>query len=281
MKYLAAFTLLSLCLGGVASAQQPPAPPGTGSSTRLPDPLKKVAIDQNLGKKLPGDLVFRDEQGRPTTVAALLHAGRPVLLAPVYYKCPGLCNYTLNDLLSAMRVMTETAGKDFDVWAVSFDPSEGPELGRDKRKGYLDSYKRSAPGGMRFLTGDEENIRRFVDAIGFHATKDPATGQWAHAACLLVLTPDGTISRYFLGLDFQPDALAAALDMARVDTVSKPVVQTLLYCFCYDPATGKYSLIVTRAINVAAVLTTLALAGGIGLLLWRERRAKGGRGVPA
>ena len=272
MKHLFAFMFLFLFCG-VAVAQKPPAPPGgPASSARLPDPLKKVAVDQNLGKKLPGDLVFRDENGSPTTVAALLHPGRPVLLAPVYFKCPGLCNYTLNDLLSAMRVMKGTAGVDYDVWAVSFEPDEGPDLAREKKKGYLAAYKRGRPDGLRFLTGDAANVKRFVDAIGFHATKDAGSGQWAHAACVLVLTPEGVISRYFLGLDYRADDLSAALDTARIDAVGKPVVQTLLYCFHYDPSTGRYSLIVTRAINVAAVLTTLALAGGIGLLLWRERR---------
>jgi protein SCO1/2 len=238
-----------------------------------PSILDAVTIEQRLNERVPMDLRFTDEIGRPVRLSDCVHDGRPVLLTLVYYQCPMLCSVTLNQLVRSMNALTETAGDGFDVITVSFDPRETPELAAAKKRSYLGAYRRPpADAGWHFLTGDEASIHALAQAVGFHYRWDEQNQVFAHAAALMVLTPDGTISRYFLGVDFPPLELRQALQAASHAEVGRPAEQIFLYCFHYDPATGRYGIVIWRATQALGVITLLALAGFIGGSAARERR---------
>jgi len=253
-------TLLLLTAWSV-SATEPAAPAG----------LQGVRIDQRLGARVPGDLTFTDETGRTVRISDYF-GRRPIVLTPVYYKCPMLCTMTLNDLTRSMNGLTESVGEQFDVLTFSFDPRERPELAAAKKRQYVRSYGRaSAEAGWHFLTGDEESIRRLTDAIGFSYRYDAVNDIYAHAAGVVVLTPHGTVSRYFLGNVPAVDLRTAIAD-ADGSRIAKPTAEVFLYCFHYNPATGKYGLIVSRALRVMGAMTVLLVAGLVGWSLRKERR---------
>jgi protein SCO1 len=194
----------------------------------------------------------------------------------VYYQCPMLCTMVLNDLLRTMRAMPETVGKDFDVITVSFDPRDTPELALLKKKTYLAQYDRpGAEKGWHFLTGRQASITDLTNAVGFRYVWDPKFQVYAHASGIMVLTPTGKISRYFFGIDYVPTDLRIALTEASGGHVGGLADAILLYCFCYDPATGKYGLAISRFLKVGGCLTILVLGSFIVTAIRRERgRAK-------
>jgi protein SCO1/2 len=234
--------------------------------------LQKVGIDQNLGAPLPLDLIFHDEDAKQVRLANYFNK-RPVILVLVYYECPMLCTMVLNDLLRSMRSMSETAGKDFDIVTVSFDPRDTPDLAKSKKKTYLAQYNRpGAESGWHFLTGDQASINSLTQSVGFHYTWDPKNQVFAHASGIMVATPQGTLSRYFFGIDYAPKDLRLALAQASDGKTAGLANAVLLYCFAYDPSTGKYSLAIIRLLKGAGVATLLLLGSFIGLNLLRERR---------
>jgi protein SCO1/2 len=244
--------------------------------------LKNVGIDQHLGQTLPLDVVLRDEQGHDLRLADCFHKGRPVLLTFVYYKCPGLCTTTLNQLTRSLNALSESAGDKFDVLTISFDSRETPDLAAAKKETYLRAYRRpTAEAGWRFLTGPADSVGKLVKAAGFRYAWDDVHQVFAHASGVLVLTPDGKISRYFLGVSYPPKELRQALNAAAGETVGPKAEAVFLYCFHYDPATGRYGLIINRAIRAAGVLTLLAIGSVIGFFVVRERRGKGRDDAPA
>jgi protein SCO1/2 len=250
---------------------------GSGAGVQA---LVDVGVDQRLGAGLPLDAKFVDERGREVTLGECLH-GRPALLTPVYYECPMLCMVTLNQLGRTLNALSETVGTDFDIITISIDPKEGPELARKKKAGLLKGYRRApAEEGWVFLTGSEESIRRVTDAVGFRYRWDEASQQFIHAGAVVVLTPDGRVSRYFLGVDYPPTAVRAALNEARGGTIGPAAERVFLYCFHYDPATGRYGLIISRALKVAGVGLVLGLAGMLAVLSRRSaaRRVTGAEG---
>lgn len=236
--------------------------------------LRQVGIDQKLDAQIPLDLVFRDEQGRAVSLREYF-GEKPVLLALVYYECPMLCTLILNGLLRSLRALSLTVGKDFTVLTVSFDPREGPELAAAKKRAYVRSYGRpEAEWGWHFLTGEEAAIRRLTEAVGFRYAFDPETGQFAHASGIMVLTPQGRIARYFYGIEYAPRDLRFGLIEAAQGRIGSPVDQILLYCYHYDPKTGKYSLLVMNVLRLAGVATVLALGGFMFVMFRRDRRKK-------
>jgi protein SCO1/2 len=238
--------------------------PGVGlPATAQPEALRGVGIDQRLDQQVPLDLVFRDEQGQAVSLASLMR-GKPVILNLVYYDCPMLCTLVLNGLLSAMRALPFDVGKEYDVITLSFDPTETPELAARKKATYLEQYRRpGAEQGWHFLTGDAASIERLTDAVGFHYRYDPQRKEFAHAAGLTVLTPRGSIARYFFGVEFAPRDLKFGLLEAAEERIGSPIDQLLLFCYHYDPSTGRYSAAVLNGVRAAGVLTMLALAGFI------------------
>lgn len=239
-----------------------------------PAALRDIGIDQKLNELVPPDLTFRDENGRTVRLADYF-GKRPVILTPVYYGCPMLCSLTLNGLVFAMKKLPFNAGQDFDVVTVSFDPHETPTLAAEKKANYLKSLSRpGAETGWHFLTGDEASIRQLMAAIGFRYKWDEETKQYAHAAGLMVLTPQGKLARYFYGVEFPVRDLRLALVEASENKIGSRVDQVLLFCFHYDPATGKYSVAVNRIIQIGGMMTVVALAVLMTVLFWRERQAR-------
>lgn len=245
-------------------------------SDAQPGELRGVGIEQRLNQPVPLDLQFRNEAGELVTLRSLMR-GKPVVLSLAYYECPMLCTLVLNGLTAAMKALPFDAGNEFDVITVSFDPRDTPELAAKKKATYLNEYRRQgAAQGWHFLTGDEASIKALTDAVGFHYNYLPDKGQFAHAAGIMVLTPDGILSRYFYGVEFAPRDLKFGLMEAADGKIGSPVDQLMLFCFQYDPATGRYTTVVLNAIRGAGVLTLVAL-GLFMVRSWRRDRAAGGK----
>jgi protein SCO1/2 len=245
-------------------------------STGLPPALQKVSIEQRLDEQLPLDLVFRDEAGREVKLADYFQKGRPVILSLVFYECPMLCNQVLNGLVSSIRTLSFTAGQEFEVLTVSFDAREGPELARAKKESYMVRYQRpEAQDGWHFLTGNQQSIDALTKAVGFNYYYDEQTKQFAHASGIIVLTPQGKVARYFYGIDYAPRDLRFGLIEAAGGKIGSPVDKMLLYCYHYDPATGKYGPVVMNIMRLGGILSLVGIASLI--LILRRRGSVGAR----
>ncbi len=247
--------------------------PLAGQSTPA-DVVKQVGFDQRLDQALPLDAEFRDESGQSVRLGQYF-GQRPVVLALVYYDCPMLCTLVLNGLTRALRAMNFSAGEEFEIITVSFDVREGPALAAEKKRLYLEHYGRAAAArGWHFLTGSEESVRALTAAAGFRYIWDAETSQFAHASGLLVVTPGGKISKYFYGVEYAPRDLRLGLVEASAGKIGTVTDKMLLYCYHYDPATGKYGLVIINVIRIAGTGTAIALALFIAGMLRRERRER-------
>jgi len=237
------------------------------ANTRPPR-LENVGIEQHLDAQVPPDLTFRDETGK--TVKLADYFGRkPLILNLVYYNCTMLCGEALAGLASAMRLVKFDVGNEFDVVTVSFDPRETPAMAAAKKKDYVGRYGRpNAAAGWHFLTGQQESINALTKAVGFQYQYDAKTNQYAHATAIMVLTPQGHISRYFYGVDFPPKDLRMGLVEASQGRIGNAVDAVLLYCYHYDPESGKYGAMVANILRLAAAATILFM-GTFLFILWR------------
>jgi len=233
-----------------------------------PPRLENVGIEQHLDAQVPPDLIFRDETGK--TVKLGDYFGRkPLILNLVYYNCTMLCGEALAGLASAMRLVKFEVGNEFDVITVSFDPRETPEMAAAKKKDYVARYGRAnAAAGWHFLTGQPESINALSRIVGFQYQYDAKSNQYAHATAIMVLTPQGRISRYFYGVDFPPKDLRMGLVEASQGKIGNAVDAVLLYCYHYNPESGKYGAMVGNILRLAAAATVLLL-GGLLFILWR------------
>jgi len=249
-------------------------PAQAGESTTRPPLLKGVGIDQRLNEQIPLDLIFQDEDGRPVRLRDYF-GKKPVILSLVYFSCPMLCTTAENGLLESLKDLKFDVGKEFEVLTVSFDPEDKPPVANAKKSLYVGLYTRKgADKGWHFLTGNESSIRQLTDAVGFHYNYDPKTRQFAHATGIVVLTPEGKISRYFYGIRYPSGDLRLALVESSHNKIGSPVDAVLLFCCQYDPAVGKYGLIISRVLQLAGAITVLSL-GTFMLVLFRfERRVK-------
>jgi len=243
-------------------------------SNEAPSILKNVTIEGHLNAQVPLDATFRDETGQTVKVRDLLHEGRPVIFVPAYYECPMLCTQVLNSLFTALRVISLDPGKDFTVVAMSFDPKEPAGLARDKKAAYMAQYKRpGTEGGFRFLTGDQASITAVLDTVGYKYQYDPAIDQYAHPAMIAVLTPDGRISKYFLGIDYSARDLRFALIEASEGHVGSTFERKVItWCYNYDPTTGKYGLLTMRLVQAGGIATIVAMLT-FWTVMWRRERA--------
>jgi protein SCO1/2 len=267
-----AFFCTGLFAPAAARAQAQPFPVmqnPSGSS----DVMKEIGIDQKLDARLPLDLAFRDEQGK--TVQLRQYFGRrPVVLTLVYYQCPMLCTFVLNGVLNSAKNLPFEIGKEFDVVSVSIDPTETPLLAESKQIMYAGLYGRpGAVQGWHFLTGEESSIRQLAAAVGFRYVYDKQSQQFGHASGIMILTPDGRVSRYFYGIEYPARDLRLALVEASGGKIGGPVDQILLACYHYDPMTGKYGLVISRVVQVAGIATVLAIGGMMIVLFRREKYA--------
>ena len=270
----AAIGLMSIVLmSAVVSAQgNSPGvrPDPTMPSSQVPNALSKVSFEQRLNEQLPLDVEFKDENGR-TVKLGDYYGRKPVVLTFVYYECPMLCTQVLNGLESALRVLNESVGKEFDVVTISFDPKETPVLAAGKKKAYLERYKRpEAEQGWHFLTGDQASIDAVTKAAGFNYSWDEASHQFAHASGVVVTTPAGKVARYFFGIDYSPRDIKFALIESSNERIGTLADQLLLYCYHYDPSTGNYGFVAMRAVRIGGAVTMLALVGFVFVSLRRE-----------
>ena len=237
-----------------------------------PPRLENVGIEQHLDAQVPPDLTFRDDTGRTVKLGDYF-GHKPLILNLVYYNCTMLCGEALAGLASAMRLVKFNVGDQFDVVTVSFDPRETPEMAAAKKIDYVKRYGRAnAAAGWHFLTGEPDSINALTKAVGFQYQYDARTNQYAHATAIMVLTPQGRISRYFYGVDFPPKDLRMGLVEASQGKIGNVVDAVLLYCYHYDPETGKYGAMVANILRLAAAATILML-GGLIFTLWRLDRS--------
>jgi protein SCO1/2 len=250
-------------------------PDPTLPAGKTPVALEKVSFEQKLNTQLPLDLPFKDEQGKAVKLGDYF-GRKPVVLTFVYYECPMLCTEVLNGLESSLRVLNETVGKEFDVVTVSFDPKETPVLASGKKKAYLERYKRpEAEQGWHFLTGDQASIDALTKAAGFNFVWDEPSHQFAHASGIVITTPSGVVSRYFLGIDYSPRDVKFALIESSHDKIGSLADKLLLYCYHYDPLTGNYGFVAMRAVRVGGAVTILALVGFVFVSIRRDHKVTG------
>jgi protein SCO1/2 len=253
-----------------AVAATPVTYPGR-SSNETPTLLSEIGFDQKLGNALPLDAPFRDESGAAVRLGDYF-GKRPVVLSLVYFDCPMLCTVSLNGLTSALDILPFEPGREFELVTISFDPKEGPAQATAKKKLQLARYKRpSALAGWHFLTGSQESIDRVTSAVGFRYAWDAETRQFAHPAGTVILTPEGRVSRYLFGIEYAPKDLRLALVESGDGKIGGLVDQALLFCYQYNPHTGRYSTTILGVIQVAAILTVLGLGGFIFVSRRREK----------
>src|SRR6202142_907797 len=262
---IAAAAFLSLAPGAAAQLASDP----MQSVGVRPELLKNVGINQKWNQTIPLNLAFRDENGQ-TVQLAQFFGQKPVILTLVYYNCPMLCTQVLNGVESGLKELPTTdIGKQFEVVTISIDPTESHVLAKVKQEMYVGMYGRAgAAQGWHFLTGDEPQIKQLADAVGFRYAYDPDTKQFAHASAIMLLTPEGKISRYFYGIQYPSRELRLGLVEASEGKIGTPADQILLFCYHYDPATGKYGLLISHVIQIGGALTVLILGVGI-LILFR------------
>src|SRR5262245_55177716 len=271
MQLPSRFYMTSIVVCGALSAVRPIAagPPVIRDSqaTLLAD----VRFDQRLDQPLPLDTIFRDENGRELPLQTWF-GKRPVILALVYYRCPMLCTEVLNGLAKALLALDLSAGKDFEVVVVSIDSRETSALALAKKQHILRRYNRpQAAVGWHFLTGSQRNIEVLASAVGYGYRYDEKSSQFAHASGIIVATPEGRTARYFYGIDYPTRDLRLALVESGSGKIGSVVDQVLLYCFHYDPATGRYGWAIFRLLQFSGVATVAILVAFISISLWRDR----------
>ena len=239
----------------------------------LPPVIEGVKIEQNLNGQVPMESVFKDETGQTVRLGQYF-GQKPVVLALVYYDCPGLCDLVLNGLLDAMKQTPLKLGADYQVVTVSFNPEETWQLAASKKANYIEKlHNKDGQEGWHFLTGTADSILPLANAVGFHYRYDPATKLYAHASGIMVLTPEGKVARYFYGIQYQPRDLRLGLVEAARNKIGSPVDEMLLLCYHYDPAKGKYGLAITNVLRVFASATLLGLLAFVFVMVRRDRHA--------
>jgi protein SCO1/2 len=255
VKVLIVATVLCGAAFGQAMTRGIMSPP----ANMRPPGLKHVGIEQNLNEQIPSNLSFRDETGKTVQLSDYF-GKKPMILNLVYYQCPMLCSEVLSGLTSAMRILKFDVGKDYDVLTISFDPKETPEMAAAKKAEYLKRYGRAGAGeGWHFLTGTQASIDALTKAAGYQYEYDVNTGQYAHATAIMVLTPEGKIAQYYYGVEFAPKDLRLGLVQASQGKIGTVVDEVLLYCYHYNPDTGKYGAVISRILKLAAGATIFFL----------------------
>jgi protein SCO1/2 len=260
-----------------------PLPPSSNDAQQNSKPsiLDQVGIDQKLGAQVPLNTKFRDELGREVPLGSFFKSNRPVLLALVYYDCPMLCNQVLNGMASALSVLKFTAGNEFDVLAVSFDPRDTPKSAAARRASYLLRYRRQgADAGSHFLTGQPESIAALTKSVGFRYVWDEHNKQFAHSSALILLTPQGKVAQYYYGIEYSPKDMRLGMIQASNEKIGNLADQIVLYCFHYDPTTGKYGAVIMAFVRIGGVLTVLALGMFVFISVRREGHGGGNQQPP-
>jgi protein SCO1 len=253
----------------VAPAQYFTAPE---TKTVSPPELEGVGIDQRLNEQVPLNITFKDEHGKTVQLGDYFHEGRPVILNLVYFQCPMLCTEVLNGLTSALKVIKFVPGEEFEVVTVSIDPRETPLLAANKKEMYLKKLGNpEAAKGWHFLTGEQSQIAPLAAAVGFRYHFDPKLGQFAHAAGIMLITPTGKVAQYYYGVEYSAKDMRLGIIEASQNRIGSLADQVLLYCYHYDPRTGRYGATITNIIRLAG-LTTVILLGSALIMLFRKEK---------
>jgi protein SCO1/2 len=277
IRKLAATLTLALCASasGWSQGSEPAyALQSDGTTNQKLSIFDKVDFEQRLNQQVPLDLTFNDENGQPVQLKQYF-GSKPVLLTLVYFQCPMLCSQVLNGVAGALNgIVRFNVGRDFDVLTVSFDPRDTPTNAADSKKTYLARYRRpGAAQGWHFLTGKQDQIEALTRAVGFRYAWDPEIQQYAHASGIMLLTPDGRVSRYFYGIEYAPRDIQFGVIDASQGKVGNLVDKVLLYCYHYDPARGKYGAVVFNILRISALATLLVLGGFMVIMFRRDALA--------
>lgn len=247
---------------------------GPDTRHRKPSGLENVGIDQRLNEQVPLDLQFKDENGTTVKLGDYFNHGKPVVINLVYYRCPMLCGEVLNGLASALKVLKFTPGKEFEIVTLSVDPRETPDLALAKKQTYIKRVGRpEAAAGWHFLTGQKQQIDALADAIGWHYQYDEKTDQFAHAAGVVLITPEGRVSQYYYGVEYSARDMRLGIIEASQNKIGSLADAVTLYCFHYDPRTGRYGAAITNIVRLAGLTTVLALGGFLVIMFRREGSA--------
>jgi protein SCO1/2 len=279
MKYAVHKLMLgALVLAGAFAVAQPPSAfmrdASKPSAQVSPDDLKSVGIDQRLDQQVPPDLQFKDETGKTVKLGDYFQSGRPAILNLVYYTCPMLCGEELAGLASALGVLRFTPGNEYEVVTVSINPDETPEVASERKRVFVDRMnerleKKSDGSGWHFLTGQQSEIQQLADAVGFHYKRDSRTGQFIHSAAIMIVTPHGKLAQYYYGVEYSPKDLRLGLIEASRNKIGNLVDQIQLYCFHYDPKSGRYGATITSILRLGGAATVLLL-GGLLIVMYRR-----------
>jgi len=262
-----AVMMVALCAAAAAQYFTPPE-----NKTVAPPGLEGVGLDQRLNEQVPLNLTFRDEQGRAVKLGDYFHAGRPVVLNLVYFQCPMLCTEVLNGLTSALKVIRFVPGKEFEVVTVSIDPRETPQLATNKKAMYLKKLGNpEAAAGWHFLTGEQTQITALASAVGFRYRYDPKLDQFVHTAGIMLLTPEGRVAQYYYGVEYSAKDMRLGIVEASHNKIGSLADQVLLYCYHYDPSTGKYGATITNIVRLAGLITVIVLGGAL-IVLFRQEK---------
>jgi protein SCO1/2 len=247
---------------------------GENTGDQLPQVLQKVGVSQRLNQPLPLDAAFADETGKPVTLGDYF-GKRPAILSLVYYNCPLLCSEEMDGLTSALEMVKLTPGKDFDVILISIDPSETPELAAKRKAFYLKRYGRpETAAGWHYLTGQRPAIDAVTNAVGFGYVRVPGPdgklSQFAHASSIEIVTTNGKLAQYYLGVEYSPKDMLLGLIEASGNKIGSPVANILTYCYHYDPQTNKHSLIIVRVVQLGGMVTVASLGGFMFLMFRRD-----------
>jgi protein SCO1/2 len=253
------------------------------ASDKQPAFLSKVGIAQRLNEQLPLALAFTDDQGKQVQLASYF-GKKPAILALVYYRCPWICSEELNGLTGALQMVKLVPGKDFNVIVVSIDPSEGTDLAAAKKRVYLKRYGHpETAAGWHFMTGTQENIDALTKAVGFGYVKIPGPDgkltQFAHASAIQIVTPEGKLAQYYMGVEYSPKDLRLGLVEASANRIGSPVDNFLTYCYHYDPTANKHTLIIARVVQLGGLVTVFSLGGFMLAMFRKDARNQGQTGT--
>ncbi|HZC65773.1 MAG TPA: SCO family protein, partial [Candidatus Dormibacteraeota bacterium] len=265
MRTLAVFAFLALVLNGSAVARAQAAPSNTGqTSATLPPGLQNVGFDPVLNAQMPLETPFTDETGQPVKFGQYFGHNKPVLLALVYYGCPMLCSQIEQGVVGSLKMLSFNPGRDYDVVFLSFDPRENSAMAAEKKKSALEHFQRPASAdGWHFLTGTKESIDAVTQAANFRYKLDPRTNVFAHASGIMLLTPNGRISRYFYGIEYPSRDMRLGLVDASAGKIGSPIDHILLFCYQYDPSSATYSASILKIVRFAGILAVLGIVMGI------------------
>jgi len=240
-----------------------------------PAVLDSVGVDEKLGQQVPLDVTFSNSDGKQITIGEILEDGKPVLINPLYYECPMLCGLVLEGVFKVVNELAWSPGNEYTIISFSIDPEEKPGLAMKNKSRYISGLGRpGAENGWYFLTGTEENIKKLTNALGFRYTRDERTGEYIHAAAIGFLSPDGMISRYLYGIEFQEFSLRNALYEAADGKIGSAVDRVVLYCFTYDPDSNSYVPVAINIMKIGGLATLIFLGIFLGLFWSREKKLK-------